>query len=366
MEQPDLNLITPKFSDVNANAQMSAYTSKLQEILEYLSSNIQSNKVVTSSPSASEMNEWGRGGVKLSNLFVIHNATASSRKIAYLYNGTVHTIDSSMPGLWEVDGNETQLASADEIDMQSKNIINLLDPTANQHAATKKYHDDDFDTTSGHDHDGTDSKKVIATNLDGTGITNGHILYNNSGAIAGKAEESDISLLSVTDTNGATNSGDITIAPNKQYMVNVDIIPTTTTPSTTLDLLFGDTNGADSGASDYSWVRQTLKMDGTPTNTIAGDDADTSIDLLDVGITNSGGTGAHFTMYINTYKDSSENGVVKTAFVYGDGFLGGQNPARSLLHFGGVYLVDTTVTHFEFVTGQNANFDIRVYELAQS
>lgn len=50
-------------------------------------------------------------------------------------------------GLWEVDGSEHQLITADEIDMQSKNIINVLDPTANQHAATKKYHDDNESDT---------------------------------------------------------------------------------------------------------------------------------------------------------------------------------------------------------------------------
>jgi len=45
-------------------------------------------------------------------------------------------------GLWEVDGTETQLKTADEIDMRSKKIINLTDPTANQDGATKKYVDD--------------------------------------------------------------------------------------------------------------------------------------------------------------------------------------------------------------------------------
>ncbi|KKK72110.1 hypothetical protein LCGC14_2907170, partial [marine sediment metagenome] len=44
--------------------------------------------------------------------------------------------------LWEVDGTETQLKTADEIDMQTKKIINVVDPTANQEAATKKYVDD--------------------------------------------------------------------------------------------------------------------------------------------------------------------------------------------------------------------------------
>lgn len=49
---------------------------------------------------------------------------------------------AGVTGLWEVDGTETQLKTADAIDMQTKKIINVVDPTANQEAATKKYVDD--------------------------------------------------------------------------------------------------------------------------------------------------------------------------------------------------------------------------------
>lgn len=43
--------------------------------------------------------------------------------------------------------------------------------------------DDKFSTTTGHDHDGTDSKKVLGTNIDSTGGTNGQLLTaNGSGA----------------------------------------------------------------------------------------------------------------------------------------------------------------------------------------
>lgn len=88
-------------------------------------------------------------------------------------------IGGSANALWEVDGTETQLATADEIDMQSKNIINLLDPTAAQHAATKNYIDGEFDTSTGHDHDGTDSKKVDYNNLlnTPTEVNNSNVLY---------------------------------------------------------------------------------------------------------------------------------------------------------------------------------------------
>ncbi len=47
-----------------------------------------------------------------------------------------------------------------------------------------------LDTVTGHDHDGSDSKKVVATDLDLTGITDGHVLYNNAGTLAGKSFDS--------------------------------------------------------------------------------------------------------------------------------------------------------------------------------
>lgn len=111
--------------------------------------------------------------------------------------------------LWEVDGTEHQLKTADEIDMQTKKIINVTDPASAQDAATKNYTDGKFHATTGHDHDGTDSKKVIATNLDMTGITASHILYNNAGTLAGKAEPH---LSNVIATWIGADSGMIAIA----------------------------------------------------------------------------------------------------------------------------------------------------------
>jgi len=41
-----------------------------------------------------------------------------------------------------------------------------------------------FDASTGHDHDGTDSKKILATNLAITGLTAGQVLKVNSGGTA--------------------------------------------------------------------------------------------------------------------------------------------------------------------------------------
>jgi len=57
--------------------------------------------------------------------------------------------DNAGVSLWEIDGSETQLKSADDIDMQTKKIINLVDPAIDQDAATKKYVDDNSGGTPG-------------------------------------------------------------------------------------------------------------------------------------------------------------------------------------------------------------------------
>lgn len=80
----------------------------------------------------------------------------------------------------------------------------------NSGATQLEFLSDPFNTTTGHHHNGTDSKKVLATNLDGTGITDGHFLYNNAGAIAGKAEHTmavgDILLTSADTEEQGPNS----------------------------------------------------------------------------------------------------------------------------------------------------------------
>src|SRR3990167_3640120 len=61
-------------------------------------------------------------------------------------------------------------------------------------------------TTSGHDHDGTDSKKVIATNLDVTGLTALGLLRVNTGGTAVESSGTAVSdLVTATSTTTLTN-----------------------------------------------------------------------------------------------------------------------------------------------------------------
>jgi len=86
---------------------------------------------------------------------------------------TTHTITK--------DGGSALLAgdipAAGFVMMLEYNLANtrweLLNPSS------KPYVDSKFNTTTGHDHDGTDSKKVLMTNIDTTGGTNGQYFQSN-------------------------------------------------------------------------------------------------------------------------------------------------------------------------------------------
>jgi hypothetical protein len=81
----------------------------------------------------------------------------------------------TLSGAWVASSTASFTGDVDisgSLDMNSKQIDNVLDPTTDQDAATKKYADGLIttltNTTTGHDHDGSDSKTIPLTTL-GTG-----------------------------------------------------------------------------------------------------------------------------------------------------------------------------------------------------
>ena len=114
--------------------------------------------------------------------------------------------DNSGAPLWEVDGTESQLIIPDEIDMQTKKIINLVDPTTDQEAATKKYVDDQLPVThasttgqttddhhaESHAHDGIDGSGTVAhSDTTGIGVSDHHVKYTDGEAVAAVAAADD-------------------------------------------------------------------------------------------------------------------------------------------------------------------------------
>lgn len=128
----------------------------------------------------------------------------------------------SSDALWEVDGTEHQLVTADEIDMQSKKIINLLDPIGDQDAATKKYHDDNQYTLPSQ---AGNAGKYLTTDGDdeswgaisGATLSLSNIIFawsmpevsvaNEAGIYYGNASAPDLDVVSVGSSFYATDRG---------------------------------------------------------------------------------------------------------------------------------------------------------------
>lgn len=76
-------------------------------------------------------------------------------------------VDAQIAGvssLWEVSGSNAQLITARPVDMQTKKILNVVDPTSDQEAATKKYVDDNAGGLW--EVDGSESQLIVARDID--------------------------------------------------------------------------------------------------------------------------------------------------------------------------------------------------------
>lgn len=92
MQIPDINLNSPQFQrDPDATREMAFYNARIVDILRDVYQNLKSVKIVTTEPSATEMQEL----LDSSDIVILHHATAGNRKVVYRYQGTVYTITSA-------------------------------------------------------------------------------------------------------------------------------------------------------------------------------------------------------------------------------------------------------------------------------
>lgn len=81
---------------------------------------------------------------------------------------------------------------------------------------------DVFNTSSGHDHDGSDSKKVLATNIDTTGLSSGtgYYVYNNSGSLATSTFTSPaLTFVGTQDLTGGSGATWSSLSTGYTYLV---------------------------------------------------------------------------------------------------------------------------------------------------
>jgi hypothetical protein len=103
-------------------------------------------------------------------LLIPFNSFSADEVISSFDEKNVSTLNEELRGL-TVDN---QIKKEGGLDLQSKTISNVAEPVASSDAATKNYIDSintslvaRFNTSTGHDHDGSDSKKLSSTGISG-------------------------------------------------------------------------------------------------------------------------------------------------------------------------------------------------------
>jgi len=91
MKQQNITLASPVFGNPNDTRQMSFFVARINDILRDIYNNLQAVKILTSEPTATELQEL----LNTSEVIILHHATQGSRCIYYKYQGTVYKIQSA-------------------------------------------------------------------------------------------------------------------------------------------------------------------------------------------------------------------------------------------------------------------------------
>lgn len=121
--------------------------------------------------------------------------------------------------------NKTGLAAINEELRQSSSSIRNTKSLISTLQADVDAIKADFNVSTGHDHDGSNSKKVLATYLDTTGLITDGVLYNDSGIISSKLVEiniADYKTGSLIEATAATERGvSSTTYEKKKALTNI-------------------------------------------------------------------------------------------------------------------------------------------------
>lgn len=158
----------------------------------------------------------------------------------------------------------------------------------------------------------------------------------------------DVVLVSTTNWSAATNTGDITIEAEKNYLA----------------IIYGDVGGNTSianvifsnqtGATDYGWVYDQLIMNTSPTSTLDADDED---DSLVISGTMSANTLISGKLWIDTHAHTIS---ADKATVHGN-IITSQGGNKANVQVAGQYDGSTAVTSFEIAFSTATTGTIKLY-----
>lgn len=93
----DIYLNAPQLSNPNDQREMAAFCAKLSEILQHISDNLGTVRVVNSAPAAGDISTVGDGkGNVLSETVILNDDTQTNRRLYYKDNaGNLRYLDSA-------------------------------------------------------------------------------------------------------------------------------------------------------------------------------------------------------------------------------------------------------------------------------
>lgn len=171
-----------------------------------------------------------------------------------------------------------------------------------------------------------------------------------------------IKLKSVTSVTGATNSGNVTIEVNKQYLAVITVRADSGDGTNCVPTIYFN----DDTDSNYAFARSDLTFASPPVESFEGEalSGATGILLPSMGGETEGGV-----LYLNLHIDThSLNRSVNTvsACVNGTGTISTGTGAFTGFRINGIYDVDSNPVSFEIATAQSCDIVIRLYEFEQS
>ena len=135
-------------------------------------------------------------------------------------NANAANFNSSFVSKTDTDSKGGDLTLNDKLSLQDSGSATMID--AQQEINDLK---DEFNSSTGHDHDGVDSKKVVATNLDGTGGANGQVLKaDGAGNVLWDTDEGTGAINYIGAWNANTNSPALASGAGTKgdyYVINV-------------------------------------------------------------------------------------------------------------------------------------------------
>ena len=188
--------------------------------------------------------------------------------------------------------------------------------------------------------------------------TSGQFLQSQGAGANPTFSGATLTLTSTTTTSGADNTGDITIAASKKYLV-VFTMKKQQTGAGTVYLRFN----SNAGASSYAWSYTTLDFATSVTETHVGDNADDEIEISPVLTTDDVDT-----IVGQFFLDTTLFNTSYTSYV--DGWAVYQNTSTTYgrIDFGGM-IIDAggvgAITSFELLDSGTTNDDwiVKLYEI---